>query len=364
MSSRAFAEVAARAIAVVLSYWALSGAAYCAETTLPPQGAVVTVVTAINECFSAAVRVSGFLIARVEVMVRIEPDGSRITEVLVGDGDVVTTGQVMARLARPTYDMTNVAGEPSMRASPGTPGEPTARVPVEAAARTNPNLAGEPTRAPANEAGARTIANAPASAPNPPNTTPTTVAIRAPVAGRVVESTASVGSTASLLGEPLFRIAVDSEIEVEVEVPGIYVPILARGQTARVEVDDGRELSGYVRLVFVEVDPITQTGRARISVESDPSLLAGKFLRATIDARRSCGISIPRSAISYRADGTSVQAVRGDVIETRNVRVGLRSDLNAEILGGLAEGDVVVANAGTSLRNGDKVKPVFREKAD
>jgi HlyD family secretion protein len=362
MSSRAFAEVAARAIAVVLSYWALSGAAYCAETTLPPQGAVVTVVTAINECFSAAVRVSGFLIARVEVVVRIEPDGSRITEVLVGDGDVVTTGQVMARLARPTYDMTNVAGEPSIRASPGTPGEPTAR--VEAAARPNPNLAGEPTRAQANEAGARTIANAPASAPNPPNTTPATVAIRAPVAGRVVESAASVGSTASLLGEPLFRIAVASEIEVEVEVPGIYVPILARGQTARVEVDDGRELSGHVRLVFVEVDPITQTGRARISVESDPSLLAGKFLRATIDARRSCGISIPRSAISYRADGTSVQAVRGDVIETRNVRVGLRSDLNAEILGGLAEGDVVVANAGTSLRNGDKVKPVFREKAD
>ena len=190
------------------------------------------------------------------------------------------------------------------------------------------------------------------------------MAIRAPVAGRVVESTASVGSTASPLGEPLFRIAGDSEIEVEAEVPGIYVPILARGQTARVEVDDGRELSGYVRLVFVEVDPITQTGRARISVESDPSLLAGKFVRATIDARRSCGVSIPRSAISYRADGTSVQVVRGDVIETRNVRVGLRSDLNAEILGGLAEGDVVVANAGTSLRNGDKVKPVFRKKAD
>ena len=362
MSSRAFAEVAARAIAGVLCYWALSGAAHCTETTLPPQGAVVTVVTAINECFSAAVRVSGFLIARAEVMVRIEPDGSRITEVLVGDGDVVTTGQIMARLARPTYDITNVAGEPSMRASPGTPGEPTARVLVEPAARPNPNLAGE--RALANEAGARTIANAPASAPNPPNATPAIAAIRAPVAGRVVESTANVGSTASPFGEPLFRIAVDGEIEVEVEVPGIYVPILARGQTARVEVDDGRELSGYVRLVFVEVDPITQIGRARISVESDPSLLAGKFVRATIDARRSCGISIPRSAISYRSDGTSVQVVRGDVIETRNVRVGLRSELNAEILGGLTEGDVVVANAGTSLRNGDKVKPVFREKAD
>jgi hypothetical protein len=41
----------------------------------------------------------------------------------------------------------------------------------------------------------------------------------------------------------------------------------------------------------------------------------------------------------------------------------LRSDLNAEIQQGLAEGELVVANAGSSLRYGDKVKRV-RAKSD
>jgi multidrug efflux pump subunit AcrA (membrane-fusion protein) len=53
-----------------------------------------------------------------------------------------------------------------------------------------------------------------------------------------------------------------------------------------------------------------------------------------------------------------VQIVRGDVIETRLVRVGYHSDTDIEIREGLREGDLVVANAGSSLRDGDKVKPV------
>jgi len=41
------------------------------------------------------------------------------------------------------------------------------------------------------------------------------------------------------------------------------------------------------------------------------------------------------------------------------VRVGLRSDVDIEIRGGLAVGDVVVASAGTSLRDGDRIRPKF-----
>jgi multidrug efflux pump subunit AcrA (membrane-fusion protein) len=53
-----------------------------------------------------------------------------------------------------------------------------------------------------------------------------------------------------------------------------------------------------------------------------------------------------------------VQVVRGDVVETKLVQVGYHSDTQTEIRDGLREGDLVVANAGSSLRDGDKVKPV------
>jgi HlyD family secretion protein len=173
-----------------------------------------------------------------------------------------------------------------------------------------------------------------------------------------------VGATTSpLMTEPLFRIAIDNEIELEAEVPSIHVPALASGQTARIEIGDNREFSGRVRLVPAVINPRTQLGRARLSLERDQLLRIGMFARATIDANRSCGISIPYSAVRYRTEGTSVQVVREDVIETRLVQIGLQSATDTEIREGLREGDLVVANAGSSLHDGDKVRPIVADSA-
>jgi HlyD family secretion protein len=347
--------VSTPAVAVVFIGLVCGSGVRAADPAVPPP--LVSVVSASNECFSAAVEVTGFLVPRAESIIRLEPDGSHLTAVLVGEGDMVSAGQVMARVARPAFDIPNIPAEAAARPGTGFPAEPI---------RPGAGAGGEPPArglsAAAAEAAARPTSASASATPNSPVAAPAAIPIRAPIAGRVIESNASVGTTASLLGEPLFRIAADGEVEVEVEVPGLHVPILAAGQTARVVVEARRELSGHVRLVFVEINPITQLGHARISVDGDSSLIPGKFVRVTIDARRSCGVAVPRAAISYRADGPSVQVVRDDAIETRNVRVGLHSDIDAEIEDGLKAGDVVVANAGTSLRDGDQVKPVFAEK--
>jgi HlyD family secretion protein len=123
--------------------------------------------------------------------------------------------------------------------------------------------------------------------------------------------------------------------------------------------EDNRDLTGRVRTLPAQIDPQTQLGRVRISVEQHPALRVGEFARATINASRSCGVSVPKAAVLHRTEGTSVQVVHNNVVETRRVRVGLFSDSAAEILEGVAEGELVVANAGTSLHDGDKVKPTL-----
>ena len=56
--------------------------------------------------------------------------------------------------------------------------------------------------------------------------------LKAPRAGLVTRSTAAIAATASPVpGEPLYRIAVDNEIELEADVPSIHVPVLASGQS-------------------------------------------------------------------------------------------------------------------------------------
>jgi multidrug efflux pump subunit AcrA (membrane-fusion protein) len=84
------------------------------------------------------------------------------------------------------------------------------------------------------------------------------------------------------------------------------------------------------------------------------------FARATIDANRSCGVSIPKSAL----DHSTVQVVKDNIVEKRRVQVGLFSDTDIEIREGVKEGEIVVANAGTSLHDGDKVKAMFADDFD
>lgn len=278
-----------------------------------PTGAVVIVTRATKACFSASVQITGFLVARREALVTLDMDGFRVTEILAKEGDRVTSGQTLVRLARQE-------GGP-------TPGAPAGGAPAGA------------------QAGAA----------------PTSAVLKSPAAGSITRATAVLGATANPRADPLFRIAVDGEIELEAEIPSIHVPKLAPGQTARVEIEEGRELTGSVRLVPAEINPMSQLGRLRIAVENDPSLRLGSFVRATIDASRSCGVSVPKASVLYKTEGTSVQVVRDRMVETRRVRVGFHSDLNVEIREGVGEGEIIVANAGTSLRDGDQVQPKFVE---
>jgi multidrug efflux pump subunit AcrA (membrane-fusion protein) len=84
------------------------------------------------------------------------------------------------------------------------------------------------------------------------------------------------------------------------------------------------------------------------------------FARANIDAKRSCGVAVPRTAI----DRLTLQVVKGNTVETRRVRVGLTSDTSTEILEGLDVGETVVADAGTSLHDGDQIKTMFADELE
>ena len=51
-------------------------------------------------------------------------------------------------------------------------------------------------------------------------------------------------------------------------------------------------------------------------------------------------------------------------VETRRVQVGLFSDTHIEVREGLSEGEIIVANAGTSLHDGDRIKMMFADDLD
>jgi multidrug efflux pump subunit AcrA (membrane-fusion protein) len=50
-------------------------------------------------------------------------------------------------------------------------------------------------------------------------------------------------------------------------------------------------------------------------------------------------------------------------VATRKIRVGLMSGDAVQVLDGVREGETVIANAGGSLHDGEKVNPVPREES-
>jgi multidrug efflux pump subunit AcrA (membrane-fusion protein) len=303
MTLSAFLKPALAVIAVVV----LGAGYYWFDLRSPPEEketpteAQVTVTKSTNACFSDLVRVTGFVVPRREAVVGPDQEGSKVTDLFVREGDTVTDNQELARLSAP----------PQQPQQPGAPARP--------------------------------------------NQGP--ISLRAPAAGLVTEVKTIVGAPASPQAGPMFRIAVNNEVELDAQVPAVHMLKLNSGAPVRISRDDAPDLIGRVRLVSPEIDRASQLGHVRISLGSNPSVKVGIFARASIDAKRSCGVAIPRKAI----DHLTVQVVKGNTVETRNVRIGLTSDTSIEILEGLDVGETVVADAGSSLHDGDQIKTMFSE---
>jgi RND family efflux transporter MFP subunit len=191
------------------------------------------------------------------------------------------------------------------------------------------------------------------------------IPVRAPAAGTVVSSNAVVGGMASGRGQPLFRIAVQGEMELLAETPVGTLASLAPNQSAAVEIVGVGSLPGRVRLISGTINQATQLGQVRVFIGSDARLRVGAFGRARIDVAQRCATAVPLSAVLYGSGGPVVQVVRDGRVESRRVTVGLMAAGQAEIREGLSEGDMVVARAGAFLREGDRVRPVVaNEPAD
>jgi multidrug efflux pump subunit AcrA (membrane-fusion protein) len=263
--------------------------------------ALVVVAKSTNACFSDLVRVTGFVVPRREAVVAADQEGSKVIDVLVREGEMVAENQELARLTPPLVQ---------------------------------PGATNSPSRNP--------------------------ISLRAPAAGLLTQVNTIAGAPASPQAGPMFRIAVNNEIDLDAEVPAVHMMKLSPGATARISRDNGPDIVGRVRLVLPQIDRNTQLGHVRITLTGNLAIKIGMFAQASIDAKRSCGVAIPRTAI----DHLTVQVVKGNIVETRKVRVGLVSDTSTEILEGLDVGEIVVADAGSSLHDGDEIKTVFADELD
>lgn len=182
--------------------------------------------------------------------------------------------------------------------------------------------------------------------------------VTAPLSGIVLRSQGAVGQPVSPRQGPMFQIVARGEIEFVAQVPLVTLSLVKAGQPAIVRPLGGSEQEGRVRQIAPGAEPADQAARVSITLTTRPDSRVGTFARGIVTIDRRCGLGIPYSAIQYSADGTVVQVVDGDRVETRQVAVGLLNGSDAEIRSGLTEADLVIVRAGAFLREGDRVNPI------
>jgi HlyD family secretion protein len=347
-----------------------------------------TLARAERHSITETVAVTGSLVAREEIVVGAEVDGLRIVEFLADVGDRVEQGQVLARLdgtmlrtqlaqntatiakaeasiaqARASIAETQAAEVEAADALKRTQtlGATGTASPVQLLARETQAKAAA-ARATAAEANLRITEAEQALAEAQRSEIDLKLArteLKAPAAGTISRRAARLGAIAGMVGEPLFQLVRNGEIEFDAEVPETVLPQIEPGQDVEVWLSGVSEaIGGYVRLVDPTVDKTSRLGRVAVALSRHPAMRAGIFARGSITLGRRQAVTVPLSAVLFGKEGTYVQLATNNVVEIRNVETGLKRGTRVEIVNGLIEGQEVVVRAAAFARPGERIMPV------
>ena len=353
----------------------------------------VTVARVKPHDFIETLSVSGSLIPREEILISTEIEGLRVLDILVEEGAQVKKGQLLARLVVDTLEAQLAQNEASLARNAASTAQARSSI-VEAEARlteaknamcraTTLKQAGHVSDAAYDQReSAFKLAEAQlVAARDGLKATEAERAqieaqrrelswrrsksdITAPTDGIISQRRARIGATPIMAAqEPMFRMIAEGEIELEAEIPQAHMARLALGQKARIAIPGSGDAEGSVRLISPAIDKSTRLGVVRILLGKDPNLRIGTFARGEIVIARGTGLAVPRSAVLFGKSGPTVLVVENDTVLTRPVTLGLSEADTVEIKSGVAEDALVVAKSGTFLRNGDRVRPVVKQRA-
>lgn len=196
--------------------------------------------------------------------------------------------------------------------------------------------------------------------------------ITAPFTGVVTQRYANYGTlmqagTSSSQALPLVKLSQENLFRLVIPVPESYVRYIKIDDPVSVRVPSlDRSFPGRVARFSVDVTDATRTMHTEVDVSNPHSILIpGVYAEATLTLdRRGDALVVPLQAVNQEGDQSTVLLVTPDNrIERREVRLGIQTDNNAEVLSGLRDGEEVVIGDRSALRAGEVVSPKVTEAA-
>jgi len=167
-----------------------------------------------------------------------------------------------------------------------------------------------------------------------------------------------------LVSNNIFIITIDdnSTIYSDIKIPENYSAFIKKGLPVEVKLSSfkNKVFLGKIDFVSSRINADTRSLLSRIKIENkDLELISGSLLEVSVKFNLRNSLSVPDTSVMVEGDKSYVYKISKENIAIKTeVKTGLRSDKNIEIVSGLNEGDIIAAEGLKKVRPGGKIKPI------
>ena len=167
-----------------------------------------------------------------------------------------------------------------------------------------------------------------------------------------------------LVSNNIFIITLDdnSTIYSDIKIPENYSASIKKGLPVEVKLSSFKDkvFLGEVDFVSSRINADTRSLLSRIKIDNaNLELISGSLLEVSVKFNLRNSLSVPDTSVMVEGDKSFVYKINDENIANKTeIKTGLRVNKNIEIISGLNEGDIVVAEGLKKVRPRGKIKPI------
>tara|TARA_B100001057_G_scaffold170899_1_gene171695 strand:- start:21 stop:890 length:870 start_codon:yes stop_codon:yes gene_type:complete len=154
----------------------------------------------------------------------------------------------------------------------------------------------------------------------------------------------------------------NSTIYSDIKIPENYSAFMKKGLPVEVKIASYKDklFEGEVDFVSSRINADTRSLLSRIKIDNkNLELISGSLLEVSVKFNQRNSLGVPDTSVMVEGDKSYVYKIDNeDIANKTEVKIGLRSDKNIEIISGLNEGDIIVAEGLKKVRPSGKIKPI------
>ena len=166
------------------------------------------------------------------------------------------------------------------------------------------------------------------------------------------------------ISDNIFIITLDdnSTIYSDIKIPENYSAFMKKGLPVDVKISSYKNkiFQGEIDFVSSRINADTRSLLSRIKINNpDLELISGSLLEVDVKFNLRNSLSVPDTSVMVEGDKSYVYKITDDNIANKiEVKTGIRNNKNIEIISGLNEGEIIVAEGLKKVRPRGKIKPI------